>query len=235
MRYTRVDLKSNKNESLLFTGVIILIFFVAFFLGTTIFNFFIKGPDTAQGGLKTNNTSENTDVSATSSSNVVDTNFVLLQCGVFSVKDNAQKVYNSLSGLGLPIIVEESGKFKVYFGIYENGGESKDLETLKNNNIGVSKISLNVKVNNLCDEEIVETLRAAIKILNKLNEKSVTSVNIAQMKSWLNQLKPIGENESNYNLFQDLKKYISSLPDSLTKEKAVELETKIINVVKTIS
>lgn len=234
MRYTRVDLKSKKNESLLFTGVIVLIFFAAFFLGTTIFNFFIKGSAAAQVGSKTNNISENTDVS-TVSSNVVDTNFVLLQCGVFSVKNNAQRVYNSLSGLGFPIIIEESGKFKVYFGIYESGEENKDLETLKNNNISVSKISLNAKVNNLCDEEIVEASRAAIKILNKLNEKSVTSVNIAQMKSWLNQLKPIDEKESNYTLFQDLKQYIGSLPDSLTKEKAVEFETKIINIVKTIS
>lgn len=234
MRYTRVDLKKKKNEVLLFTGIITVIFVIAFFLGTTIFNFFLKGSVVSDGVANVSDVKGNSDTGATSA-NAVDTNFIILQCGVFSIKDNAQKVYNSLCSFGTPIIIEENGKFKIYFGIYENGGESKSIETLKNNGIDVSKITLKANVKDICDDEIVETCRAAIKILNKLNEKDVSSINIAELKSWINNLKGLSEKENNFNKFQELKQYIVALPDSLTKEKAVELETKIINVLKSIS
>lgn len=228
MRYTRVDLKNKKNEVFLFIGAIVIIFFLAFFLGTTIFNFFIKDSVSSEKTV-------NVDIKASSSDSAVENKFVLLQCGVFSVKDNAVKVYNSLCSLGLPVMVEDSGKFKVFYGIYESDAENKDFQTLKSNNIEVSKISLKVNVNDICDKEVVEICRAAIKVLNKLNEKNVDSVNIAELKAWINNLSLLSEKEKNFNIFQDFKQYIVALPDNLPKEKAAELELKIINVVKSMS
>lgn len=232
MRYTRVDLKGKKNEVLLFSGTITIIFIVAFFLGTTLFNFFIKESVITENVSNTSKTSESSDSKSTNSTSTTSNSFVMLQCGVFSVKDNAQKVFNTLNTLGSPVMVEEDGKFKIYFGLYENGEEAQDMELLKNNNIQVSKISLKTSEDSLCNEEIIETSRASIKVLNKLNEKNVTSINISELKSWINELKAIDEKDKNYNVFQELKQYILSLPDSLTKEKATEFETKIINTMK---
>lgn len=222
MRYTRIDLRRN-NKELRIMIILIFIFIFAFSFGTMIFNLFFKND--VKASVKPSET-----VSA--EKNVY--KFSIIQCGVFAVKSNADITMANVSKIGNPFIKEDMNKFKVIFGIYENGKEVDAINLLSKNNIVASKINLNCKVENNYEEQIVEISKAMLNVNAKFLEQDVSSVNITDMKEWIKTFENLG-GEKKYETLISVKEYVSKLPDKVTRDKISEIQMVIYNAITSLT
>lgn len=63
---------------------------------------------------------------------------------------------------------------------------------------------------------------AELQILEELSKDEVKSVQTKQLKEWCSDLKEVSENNKNYSVLSDLKKYINNLPQEVHKENLEE-------------
>ena len=125
MRYTRYNYKPPRKKNN-FMLVFILILIAAIALGTIFSKLLPKYNTNATAqdkatkiGLEKEDqtTKDGVDVSKV----IAETStkeYVALQCGVFSKKENALVLKNSLMNFGTPFIIEEDNLIRVLFGIY---------------------------------------------------------------------------------------------------------------------
>lgn len=243
MKYTRYNPKKKKeNDGLKFLFVLILIVFAAFLIGTLMYRVFIK--ENIEGGDRTpkpiteditkenqkNDDNDNGKVEKSS------TEFKLygIQCGVFANKDNADELSTKLKSAYNVFYGEDNSKYRVLVGIYEGDDGIKILDTLKGDGYSVAKVSLELNVKDICDAEIGEMIRANLKLLNKLDEKDVQSVETKDLKEWIKTLKEVDGNSKNFEVFKETKEFIGSLPENLTRENSGDNYTKIFSVIKKI-
>ncbi len=178
MRYTRYDIKKRNKSNFTFFLIITLVLVLAFILGTVIFN--LVSPSNIKKGSTI--TKDNTNVVKSKDNKNNSSNYIVIQRGIYAKKENASGVLNSLKPYGNIFTVEDSGKTRVFLGIYEEDEGVKLMKKLTDNKIDNSKITFIINKKDLCDAEISEIITAYIKVINKLSEKDVKSVKTERNK-----------------------------------------------------
>lgn len=216
MRYTRYDLRKKKNNNFIIIFLTIGILLLAFICGSLISKLFIKNINNGDSNIN-----KNPDKIVQP---IGDKNFVVIQCGVFANKENAEKMKERLSSLGNPFITEEDGKSRVILGIYSEKDAENIAKKLQDENMDFSKISYKFNSDNPSVVQAAEILDAHLEIINKLSEANVKSVATKQIKEWCSNLDKINSNDGNLSILKDMKEYISNLPKEITKEDLEEYD-----------
>lgn len=235
MRYTRYDLKRKKKSGWLTLTVIFLIIIVmAFIIGTGLSNFLVK--NSKGNGLKINNDKKSivSEDKNTTDKNLKSVKYVAIQGGMYAKKENADETVKILSEFGTPFCIQEGNLTRVFLGIYNEEEADKISKNLTSKNIENSKMFFEFQTNDLCNAEINEIIDAHIKVLTKLNDKSVRAIKTDELKKWSLSLKEVEKNSGNYEILNDLKNNIKKLPDELTKDKITENNILLYNSLKKV-
>lgn len=215
-----------KKSSFFSLFVFFMVLVIAFLFATVINNVFIK---TNLSNKKSINKSINKgNVSYEKAS------YVALQCGIYKNKDSIPNVQKSLSDYGNSFVVQNDGNSKVILGIYNKSDGDKLQDTLKKNGIDNIEKSFNFTEKDTCDKEIVEMVNADITILNKLSDKNVKGVQTKEIKKWVASLQKVDSKSKNYKVLMQLKKYIQSFPEEITKDNVAENYTFLYNLLSNI-
>ena len=224
MRYTRYDYKKNKGDNFLIWLIGIIVFSVC--IGMLLYNVFLKKTDIIEVNNHNNKKTE------TVVENKEETNqeFGIIQCGVFKDRANAEATLNSVNSESTGFIVEEDGGFKLIYGIYrfnDAGAKSDSLTASSISNFRIKCILEDDTEEKKAESEIID---AYIKVVNKLTEKDVKSVNIKEFKTWTNTVSEDVKNNSDE--FLNLVKHINELPDEYKKENQKESLINIYTILK---
>lgn len=211
-------MKIKKKSSFFSLFVFFMVLIIAFLFATVINNVFIKTNLSNKKNINKGNISYDK------------ASYVVLQCGIYKNKDSIPNVQKSLSDYGNSFVVQSDGNNKVILGIYNKPDGDKLQSTLKKNGVDNIEKSFNFVERDTCDKEIVEMINADITILNKLSDKNVMGVQTKEIKKWVNSLQKVDSKSKNYKVFMQLEKYIQSLPEEITKDKAAENYTFLYNL-----
>lgn len=240
MRYTRYNYKpTRKNNN--FMIVIILTLITAIALGTIFSKLLPKNNNDNTGTAdkttkidvekQNQGSKDSVDVSkVVSETNIKD--YVAIQCGVFSKKENALVLKNNLMKFGTPFIIEEDNLNRVLFGIYPSESIDGVTKQLKENKIDYVKINFQLTYKDIASAQINEMISADIKILNKLSEKDTKSIETVEFKKWLGSLAGAEEKSESYSTMAEIKAYLTAMPAELKKEKTEEEYIYIYKFIK---
>lgn len=222
MRYTRYDFKKNKGDNFIIWLIGIIIFSI--FIGMLFYNVFLKEKNIVD-------VSENNQIAAAEESrDDTSLEFGIIQCGVFKERANAEATLNSINTDSTGFIVEEDGSFKLMYGIYkyDDAGTKSDSLTASS----VSNFRIKCTLGNETNEKKAEgeVIDAYIKIINKLTEKDVKSVDTKEFKSWSNNIAQ--EVKGSSEEFNNLVANINSLPDEYKRENQKDSLIQIYNILK---
>lgn len=231
MRYTRYNYKKKGNNDLLkFLGSFILTIVAAGVIGLGLAKVIF-------GILEANNLAPNdrqvqqekgaedvigdnakSEESETVSQNNVTTTFVLIQCGYFSKKDNADQAFNKISTEKASFIAEEDSKYRVSAGIYTVDSANTVVDKLTKNGVESAKINFSLSSSDEVQNQIAAICDGYLKILNTTFNEEVKSVNTGDFKKWISELVDIKEGD-NKDLLKSFKEHINSLPEEISKEE----------------
>lgn len=238
MRYTRYNYKPPRKKNN-FIPILILTLIAAIALGTIFAKLLPKNnlnpttEDKTTIGLEKEN-KDDVDVSKViTETNVKD--FVAIQCGVFSKKENSLVLKNNLMNYGTPFIIEEDNLVRVMLGVYPKENIDSIIKQLEANKIDYIKINFKLTGKDSTSLQINEMISAEIKILNKLSEKETKAYDTVEFKKWLAALEGAEEKSSSYISMTEIKSYLTALPAELKKEKAEEGYIYIYKFIKKIS
>lgn len=222
MRYTRYDFKKNKGDNFIIWLIGIIIFSIC--IGMLFYNVFLKEKNIVD-------VSENNQIAAAEESrDDTSLEFGIIQCGVFKERANAEATLNSINTDSTGFIVEEDGSFKLMYGIYkyDDAGTKSDSLTASS----VSNFRIKCRLGNETNEKKAEgeVIDAYIKIINKLTEKDVKSVDTKEFKSWSNNIAQ--EVKGSSEEFNNLVANINSLPDEYKRENQKDSLIQIYNILK---
>ena len=204
MRYTRYDYKKKKGDNFLFWLIFIIALSIVIGIGgyNIILNgnlFYNSKEDKAQGQVTEDYKG-----------------FVLLQCGVYNNKDNANTLIKSIPSNYLAYLVEDGGNYKIMIGPYlEEEGQTKSTE-LQGAGINNFRVKCKIPITDSNTKAEAEIIQGYIKVINKLLEKDVKSINTIEFKEWVsNRVKDINNKD------QELQKIIDNvnkMPEEYKKE-----------------
>lgn len=144
-------------------------------------------------------------------------NFYILQCGVFKIQENANKVMDTLKLYGRPFAETEGELTKVYFGVYTDETVEAAIELLSSKGIETSKVTITVPVEDLSSGQLCKISENMIEIMNKTFESGIKSINTGDIKSWINNLDSIESAMKQYESVDKMKIYINNLPEEVDK------------------
>lgn len=161
--------------------------------------------------------------------NSVEKSFGIIQCGLYSNKNNAEITLKTISEEYPKFIVQENGSFKLIAGIYPvSDSETKSQELTKGS---ISNFRIACKLGDESVESKTETeiIDAYIKIINKLYEKDVKSIDTKEFKVWT---KDVSEKVSNKSEeLRMLLNNVDGLPDEYKKENSNESLIFLYNII----
>ncbi|MBZ9608554.1 SPOR domain-containing protein [Clostridium estertheticum] len=247
MRYTRYNYKTpRKNNN--FMIVITLTLIAAIALGTMLSKLIPNNNVKTGTGDKTTKTDivkdskvnqdskvnkESVDVSKViPQTNIKD--YVAIQCGVFSAKENALILKKSLMEFSTPFILEEDKLYKVLVGVYPKDRIGNIIKQLDAKKIMYTKINFQLSGKDSTSAQTNEMISADLKILNKLSEKDTKSIKTVELKKWIGSLKGAEEKSKNYSTMTEMKSYLTAMPAELKKEKTEEGYIYIYKYIKKI-
>lgn len=218
MKYTRYDYKRKKGDNFFIWIVFVIV--LSIFIGMSVYNIFI--------GEKGNSSNSEDKTSAVNSTGSTDSNtnstsinstkeFGIIQCGVFTKRENADATAGTIPNEYQKIVVEDSGTFKVIAGIYEVENSNEISKKLNESSINNFRISCKIDEDTPVKKAESEIIDGFIKVINKLNEKDVKSINTTEFKNWVNTTTSTIEDKGEE--LQSLLDNISSLPDEVKKEE----------------
>ena len=230
MRYTRYNYKPPRKSSN-FIIVIILTLVAAVALGTIFSKLLPKNNNlntevqdkATEVGLEKESKidKESVDVSKViAESNIKD--YVAIQCGVFSKKENALLLKKNLMKFGAPFIIEEDNLNRVFLGIYPKHNVDSIMGQLNENKIDYVKINYQLIGKDTASVQINEMVNADIEILNRLSEKDTKAIQTVEFKKWLNSLEGAEEKSESYAYMAEIKSYLTALPEEIKREKTEE-------------
>jgi hypothetical protein len=221
--------------------VIILTLIAAITLGTIFSRLLPKNSETNTGtedkdtkiGLEKDSelNKENVDVSKVISENQTK-DYVAIQCGAYTKNENALVLKNKLIKFGTPFIIEEDNLNKVLLGVYPSGSIDSVMKQLNEDKIDYVKVKLQLINKDRASVQISEMISADIKILNKLSEKDTKSIQTAELKKWLGSLESSLEKDEGYKDMNEIKSYLTALPEELKREKAEQEYIYIYKFIK---
>ena len=218
MRYTRYDYKNKKGGNVVFSLIIIGILAIA--LGIGIFKLFFYND-----GSGLNNISN---VPNESNSPLNQKNFIALQCGVFSNKENADIALGKLPSSYVGFIVEDKDKYKVIAGIYNEEDAEAKSEELAKESIDNYKAKYTINIKNSNDKIECEIINGLLDIANTLSQSEVKSVKTLEFKNWLSNIENNEEitGEEVFALIQNL----NNLPEEVTISSINEHIVYVYNI-----
>lgn len=218
MKYTRYDYKRKKGDNFLMWIVVVVV--LSIFIGMTVYNIFggNNGMDSGDGSEKTVASVDNS--KGDSSSDVSSNNekeFGIIQCGVFTKKENADTTVSTIPNEYPKLIVEDSGTFKVLAGIYELEESNEISKKLNEGSVNNFRMSCKIVGDTQVKKAEAEIIDGYIKVINQLDKKDVKCINTLKFKEWVNttasEIKDKGEE------LQSLIDNVAALPDELKKEE----------------
>ena len=225
MRYTRYNYKAPKKKNN-FTIVLILTIVAAIALGTALSKLIPKD-NSANTGVQDkaviNNQTEPTKEAGDASKTVSQQDnkeYVAIQCGVYSKKENALTLKNNLAKFGTPFIIEEDNLNRVMLGIYPKESIDKIVSELQKENIEFVKINFQLIGKDATSAQINAMISADIEILNKLSEKDTQAIQTVEFKKWLNALEGSEESSESFATMTEIKTYLNALPEELKRDKS---------------
>ena len=233
MKYTRYDYRRKKEDKTAAIVMFISIVLTAVLLGTTLSSLFIKGSGGAVPKENKDSVSEKVQETNAVESNT-STSFIVIQGGYYGVKDNAEAQKEKLKVVVNPFMIEDNGKYRVLAGIFNISEYEKVVKKIEENGLDKAKITYDVEVNDQSVYQITEIIKGHLKILTTLIDSTVTAVKTEDFKTWIGTLSNTEEKNQHYQLLDEYKKYINSLPEEITKEKVEENYTYIYEVIKKI-
>lgn len=236
MKYTRYNMKPKKKQGNNLLFYLALTLLLALVLGTFAQKILLQEGDgiwfekeKSQSGVEQEPTSGNSNDESQDKGGTTEEenkdgevvkekyNFYILQCGVFKVEENAKKVLDKLKSYGEPFTEVEGDLTKVYFGVYSEENVISATEILKNNGIDNSKITITVPVEDLSIGQLCKLAENMIEVINKTCESEVKSLNTTDIKAWVAALEPVDTNMKQYTAVEEMKSYISNLPEEVDK------------------
>jgi hypothetical protein len=237
MKYTRYDFKKKKNDSLTLLILLISVLAAAFLLGTGISNMIMKQPNSSEQVPVPKNTSS--PGPGNGGAAVVEnttTKFIVIQSGFFKNKESAEELKNKLKEQVIPFTIVEGDSIRVMAGIFSEEDSAKIIQLLNEKQIPTYKTIFEINKNELCEAEIAEVIKGNVKILNKLMEKDVASYDMSDFKNWIaSSLKAADSKSKNYNVLEELKNYVNSLPKEIGKDKVEENYVFLYNTLKKVT
>lgn len=234
MKYTRVDLKRKNSKGNFFILLILGILILAFISGSVISKLIIKNSN-IDNNAKSVSEVQGKKLEDSISKNESSNEFIVIQCGVFANKVNAEALRDKLSFVKTPLIIEQENKYRVILGIYMKTETEEIVKKLEENKIEFSKRSIIINDNDLCNTQIKEIVNARLQIINKFSNEKVKSIQTKQIKEWIAGLKDSNEKSSNYEILKKLKEDTNKLPENLLEsdmEKQVAFIYKMLIEIK---
>lgn len=217
MRYTRYDYKKKNNFS--FIVPILVVIALGCFIGIILFKVAFKN---VNGVI--NNTNGST-VTANTYEDKKNYKFIVIQCGVFQNMDNAKQALSTIPSGFNSFVVQENGVYKVMAGIYAKGEESSKIDEL--NRASVINYSIKCDVSDGKDSRLEsEIIKGYIKIITKLSDNQVKSINTGEFKKWINQV----SNGSNNQNVKNLVEKANALPEQCSIDNVNDLMIFVYNI-----
>ncbi len=165
----------------------------------------------------------NLDISSFNQQQIVvsDQEFIALQFGYYSNKDNAETAMRTIPSKYNSYIVEEDNHYRVVIGLYSKEDGEKELETLIAQGINAVKINFSISKENLEQNKIAEIINAFLKINNTLEDENVKSVKTSDYKVWCSNIIN-NDNLDQNNSLKEVNDYINNLPDEVNKNNVNE-------------
>lgn len=261
MKYTRYDLKNKKNNLVFFLSVISIVLVLALVFGTIISKLFIKGNNdnaviknvSKENTLKKDSTkqdvakqnvvkqdvankdSKKTENKSYKSNRALEsdiTNYTIIQCGVFSKKENAEILKKQIKKFGEAFVVNEDNKFKTILGVYNKEETEKIVKIFENSKKEYVKTNIVITPKDKCDIQICELLDASMQVVHKLSQEDVKGVKTKELKTWTENLENIDKSSTNYSLLVSIKNNINNFPETLSKENVIKEKSFIYNTLK---
>lgn len=253
MKYTRIDVKNKKrsggnnnnnndgkNFIVLFVGVIVIALVIS-----TVMSKFIwpEGKKTAENGKVEATTEENKNTEDKNdktseeekptdkkviSENTDGQEYVMIQCGFYSNKDNANSVKAELEDEYIAVSLSEAENYRV---IVHIGGEEEAIKLsgeLTEKGVSNTKGRFLIPKADTCSNEIIEIVNGYVNIINKLKEDSVKGVKTTEFKEWVNGLEEDTDSEY-FKIFKELKEGINEIPEEITKKNIEESYQIVFN------
>ncbi|MFL0247469.1 hypothetical protein [Candidatus Clostridium stratigraminis] len=230
MKYTRYDLRRKKSENTIIILVMLSVLLTAFLLGTFISNLFMKKASVANIAPPASS-----DVGAVNKTETKSSKFIVIQGGKFAKAENIEKEKKLFIDYGTPFTIQDQDGTRVLLGIYNESESLKVINNLKTKNIDNSKITFELKSDNLCSEEIAAIVNAELEIINKLSDKGIKSIQTDDLKNWTNSLEKVDSKDVNKVILEDYKTHINALPKDLNNENTVNIEIYIYNLLKKLT
>lgn len=206
MRYTKYAYnKKNKNNFLISLVIVIILGSVT---GGLLFKLLFKN---VCGLINGTNNVDNISTGVVKN-NDYEKIFMVVQCGVFKEEENAKELANNLTNYN-PFIIEENGVFKVICGIFDNKNDGNKInKALVQKGIEGYLIKFDLsRCNNDLEYEII---KGYIKILNKVAEDDIKSINTKEFKKWVLKNTKKSTNKEVKELVENIQK----LPPDINKE-----------------
>lgn len=221
MRYTRYEYKKSNNLKFLLTVVVVA-------------TLSIGGGFYLSGALLGNKNDEQK-INSVNSSEELNTNnqlnnVVVLQCGFYSKKENADALISSIQQYCYPFIVEEDGNYRVIAGIFNEEEATKKIKQFQDNGVEVSKSTLTLKLDSNDDKKIIEICDGFLKIMSKFEEADINSIKTDEFKNWCNNIS--GSKEQYGEKLKEVMDYVNNLPDEIDKSNNSKEAYEFYKIIK---
>lgn len=227
MRYTRYNLKKRNKINSKFIIIVVMVLITAFGAGTIIANIFIKNNNEVNKNISQSEIVKN-------KVTVQGVKYEAIQCGVLAKKENADELMNRISKLGGGFVLNEGGKYKVFYAICKDSENAKYIKLLTDNKIDILKVMFNVNKTNSCNSQIIEIVDADLKIFDMLSQDTVKAIQTTSLKQWVSKLPKEYDKSENLGVLNELKDYINGLPKELNKNNKQTNSLFIYNEIRKI-
>lgn len=230
MKYTRYNVRKSRSENVFFVIIILMVLILAYIIGSIVSKVFFSKTSVS---IKNNFEPKITSSTGTEEQKGKVTSYVVIQGGTFDNKDNAEAIRGQLQASDNPFISEEEGKYKIIIGIYTDDSKADQiLKTLTDKKIDSKKTSYKISVNNICDAEAIGIANGCLEIIGKIGEKNVHAVQTSEFKKWTSSLKEVDKNSSNISTLNDMKSYVKSMSDEVSKGNVPEINKALYTMIK---
>lgn len=163
--------------------------------------------------------------------------YVMVQCGVYAKKENANSVIDKLESKAIAVSISEKDqatsqdRFRVIAYIGSEDEAQKLATDFESQQISTAKARFSIPKTDLVNTEIAEIINGYLKIIEKLKDPEVKSVKTQEFKDWTNSLEEDSSGK-NYALFKELKEAIVNLPEEVSKDnigEGYQVVYKVIN------
>ncbi|WP_300348654.1 SPOR domain-containing protein [Clostridium sp.] len=154
--------------------------------------------------------------------------YVMVQCGFYSNKDNANKIKSELEKDHIAVSLSEGENYRVIVHIGNEEEAKKLVGDLEAKGVSSTKGRFVIPRTDLCSNQIIEMVNGYVNIIDKLKEDSVKGVKTSEFKAWVNKLED-DKDSKNYEVFKELKEGINNIPEEITKENIEESYQIVFN------